>query len=186
LVAHFKASLRKIVANGDVEIPDDANDGDLMYLGDPHNLRDASNEDIRRLLRYALRAQYFLHGMPGSYTLRFSPIGSDKTFGFPFDKDWMRLNNAREVPNTRPGEPLPPVQLVSDPMLVASGLNRLDYDKVFTLRTPMEVVTPWTFGGKTAKKFIYPGHEKGGEPAPAGVQVKGPVEPQVKEEKEPE
>ncbi|KAK4040413.1 hypothetical protein C8A01DRAFT_46227 [Parachaetomium inaequale] len=186
LVAYFKASLRQIVANADVEIPDDANDGDLNYLGDPRNPRDASNEDIKCLLRYALQAQYFLHRMPGSYTLRFSAIGSDKTFGFPFDKNWMRLNNARQVPNTRPGEPLPLVQLVSDPMLVASGLDGLGYDKDFTLRTPMQVVTPWTFGGKEAETFIYPGYEKGWELAPAGVQVEGQVKPRVEAEKESE
>lgn len=67
--------------------------------------------------------------MLGSYTLRFAPIDSDQTFGFPFDKEWMQPVHAHEVPHTRDdkrGDPLPPVQLVIQPMLVVSGLDGLN------------------------------------------------------------
>ncbi|KAK3291030.1 uncharacterized protein B0H64DRAFT_446828 [Chaetomium fimeti] len=174
LVAHFKSYHRQFVVDGEHMFPDDPHAEDLDYIGVIDNDTDSYNYVIRRLLRSALRAQVFLHGMPGRYTLRFSPIGSYETSEFPFDEDWMRPANASEVPPTRrgeqPDEPLPPVQLVSQPMLVASGLDGLSFDREFSLVTHMEVITPWTFGGPEAKEFLRPGYEKGWELLPAEVR----------------
>jgi hypothetical protein len=129
-----------------------------------HQDTGTTTEIIRRLLRHALNAQFYLHGVRESYTLRFSPIGTDKTSDFPLDEEWMQAANALEVPPTRrnqPREPLPPVQLVTQPMLVSSGLDGLNFDRKFSLVNHMRVVTPWTFGGPDAEEFILPGFEKG-------------------------
>jgi hypothetical protein len=173
MVSHFKQFLRQLVAGGEGKFLDDAHDGELDHLGDPHNPIDRVNEAIKRLLRDALDAQYFLHGMHGSYTLRFTPIGSDETFGFPFDEDWMQLANAVEVPGIRPHQPdksLPPVQLVTEPMLVVSGLDGLNHGREFSLMTHMQVITPCTFGGPEAESHIRAGFEKGYELLPGEVQ----------------
>ncbi|KAK3294348.1 uncharacterized protein B0H64DRAFT_433529 [Chaetomium fimeti] len=167
LVPHYKKHLRLILQDGDDKIPDDAHDGDLRWRfgdiedtpgGPPHH-------QIRQLIEAALIAQYYVHGVyPGSHTLRFSPIGSDSIFGFPVDEEWMKLTYPVEIPYYRPGsEEMPPVQLVSDPMLVVSGVDGLSYDRKFTRHAPMRVVAPWTFGGKEAAPFVYPGFEKGWE-----------------------
>ncbi|KAH6844717.1 hypothetical protein B0I37DRAFT_167305 [Chaetomium sp. MPI-CAGE-AT-0009] len=173
LVAHFKSFHRQFVVNGEDQFPaEDPHARDLDYIGVNGKPSDGRNEAIRRLLRSALRAQVFLHGVRGGYALRFSPIGSYETFEFPFDENWMQPANAAEVPPTRnnqPREPLPPVQLVTQPMLVASGLDSLDFGRKPTLVTHMQVITPWTFGGPEAKEFIRPGFEKGWELLPAEV-----------------
>ncbi|KAH6856104.1 hypothetical protein B0I37DRAFT_301827 [Chaetomium sp. MPI-CAGE-AT-0009] len=166
LVAHYKRHLRLIVEDGENKIPDHAHDGDFEYYGDLNDPpRGVPNYQIRDLLSHARKLQYYLHGLdPGSYTIRFTPIDSDKMYGFPFDKDWMELNSPVEIPCSPPNsEELSPVQLVSDPMLVISGLDGLGYERDFTHHTSMQVVVPWTFGGEEAAPFLYPGYEKGWE-----------------------
>jgi hypothetical protein len=96
-----------------------------------------------------------------SYTIRFTPLRNNDLWGFPLDTEWMRLENPIEIPEKRPGEELPAVQLVSDPMLVVSGLDGISHDKEFTLWSPMVIVTPWTFGGDEGNKHTFPGFEKG-------------------------
>jgi hypothetical protein len=168
LVPHYKKYLRLIVQDGEKKIPDDIHDDDFKYdddLLDPPG--GAPNYPIRELLKTALQVQYHLHGLdPGSYTIRFTPIDSDKMSGFPFDKDWMKHNNPVEIPSHPPGGEEPQlVALVSDPMLVISGVNGLGYERDFTHHTSMQVVVPWTFGGEEAAPFVYAGCEKGWEDA---------------------
>ena len=166
LVPHYKKHLRLIVQDGEKKIPDDIHDGDFGYDGDfldpPGG---APNRLIRELLKTAWNLQYYLHGLdPGSYTIRFTPIDSDKISGFPFDKDWMERNNPVEIPSHPPGSEKPQlVALVSDPMLVISGLNGLGYEREFTHHTSMKVVVPWTFGGEEAAPFVYPEYGEGWE-----------------------
>ncbi|KAH6632293.1 hypothetical protein F5144DRAFT_489514 [Chaetomium tenue] len=169
LVPHYKKHLRLIIQDGGNKLPDDAHDGDLeMHYGDVYDSAGGPPHwAIREVAKAALVAQYYVHGTkPGSYTLRFSPIGCGNIFGFHFDEDWMKLSSPIELPSSRPdSEEFPNVQLVSDPMLVVSGLDGLSYDKEFTCCAPMVVVAPWTFGGEEAAPFIYPGFEKGWEEA---------------------
>ncbi|KAK4149243.1 hypothetical protein C8A00DRAFT_19041 [Chaetomidium leptoderma] len=158
LIPHYKRSVRLLLADGEAKIPDQWYD----YHFDPTGIT-SIDCGIKRLLENALNLQYFIHGMVGfgSYTLRFTPIGSDKLWGFPFDKDWMELNNVMELPDERPGEALPDVQLVSDPMMVVSGLDGQSYDRKFEVWTRMQVVTPWTFGGEEAEEHAFPEMKKG-------------------------
>jgi hypothetical protein len=160
LIPHFKDALRLIVADGITKIPSRAEDISWKYTpGDMDN--GGLDYTIKDVLKNALLVQSYIHGMFGAYTIRFSPVDSDRLWCFPFDAEWMLENNPCEIPNHRPGEPLPPVQLVSEPMLVVSGLDGLSYGKKFTLWTPMQVVTPWTFGGEEADRLTDPGFEKG-------------------------
>ncbi|EAQ87612.1 predicted protein [Chaetomium globosum CBS 148.51] len=165
LVAHYKEYLRLIVQDGEKKIPDDAHDGNFKYNGDIGDLPGgAPNYSIRNLLKTARDLEYYLHGLdPGSYTIRFTPTDSDKMFDFPFDKNWMELNDPVEIPSYPPGsKELPLVGLVSDPMLVISGLDGLGYERNFTHHTSMRVVAPWTFGGEEAAPCVDAGYEKGG------------------------
>lgn len=175
LVAHFKRSLSRLADRRD-KIPDVASDGSLCGPGDtPGDIPSAVDRfdvAIRGLLESACQAQYFIHGMNGGYTLRFTPVGeeSDKLFGFRFNPGWMDLNDPIEIPSKRPDERgYPPVQLVSQPMLAASGLKGAKNNTRYTLRTPMCVVTPWTFGGEKAQPYIFAGFEKGWELIPADL-----------------
>jgi hypothetical protein len=58
----------------------------------------------------------------------------------------MRLQNAVEMPL---------MQLVNDPMLVASGRHNLSYDQHSGLLAPITVVTPWTFGGEESRGHVW-------------------------------
>ncbi|KAK4042028.1 hypothetical protein C8A01DRAFT_33914 [Parachaetomium inaequale] len=156
MMAHFKQSLRHLLTNG-TQLPDQTADARWEDWGYTLNATDQRSRGLKRLLRDVLSVQYFIHGLEGSHAVRFTPLGTDKLWGFPFDKDWMRLQNAVEVPPSRPGdEALPPVQLVSDPMLVVSGRHDLGYDQHFGLLAPTTVVTPWTFGGEEAREHVWP------------------------------
>jgi hypothetical protein len=162
LVPHFKRSLRQLLADGEAALPDHPMDTDWDSCGDVRSLTDERHYLLKCLLGDACTVQYYIHGMFGSYTLRFSPFGSDQLWGFPFDKECMTENNAAEIPSIRPGEAgLPPVGLVSDPMLVVSGLDGQSYDKDFTVWSRMQVVTPWVYGGEKADIHRFPGFEKG-------------------------
>lgn len=98
-----------------------------------------------------------------SCSLRFTPIGSDSPWGFPVDKESMYEFDPPEIPRALPGEPLPLVQLVSDPMLVISGMNGWGYETDIEPwpKSRLVVVAPWTFGGEEAEKHTFPGFEKG-------------------------
>ncbi|EAQ88769.1 predicted protein [Chaetomium globosum CBS 148.51] len=172
LVAHFKRSIGRLTILRD-KTPDDASDGDHCDAGDASSAVDHFDAAIEGLLKSACHAQYFIHGMDWGYTLRFTPIGphAGKMFDFPYNPGWMELNNPVEVPSKHPNEvDHPPVQLVSQPMLVASGLKGAKHNTTFTLRTSMCVVTPWTFGGKEARPYVYYGFEKGWELVPFDVR----------------
>jgi hypothetical protein len=156
LIPHYKASIRLLLADGaKSKIPDRAHD--------TFDCNDGIDIGIKQLLESALHLQDFLHGMRGlgTYTLRFTPVGSTKRWGFAFDRAWMELDDVLEIPDERPGEALPDVQLVSDPMLVVSGADGHSYEREFTLWARMRVVAPWTFGGEEAEKHAFPGFEKG-------------------------
>ncbi|KAK4234782.1 hypothetical protein C8A03DRAFT_46961 [Achaetomium macrosporum] len=168
LVPHFKRSLRQLLADGETKLPDHPKDTKnwrpLIELEWAGTMIDWLHINIRSFLREARDVQYYIHGMIGTYALRFSPIGSDKLWGFPFDEKCMQDFSPPDIPRIRPGEALlPPVKLVSDPMLVVSGTNGRGIEADFTVRTRMQVVAPWTYGGEEADRHRFPGLEKGWE-----------------------
>jgi hypothetical protein len=131
--------------------------------------------DLKSVVGHTPRLQWMLRGLQlGSYDVRFTPLDSDKLWGFDLDDESMELWNASEVPDavTR-GESPTHVSLVSDPMLVVSGLDGLSYEKKFTVLVPMVVVTPWTFGADKAEEDVIPRPELGSEECDKGAM---PVE----------
>ncbi|KAH6627433.1 hypothetical protein F5144DRAFT_575827 [Chaetomium tenue] len=192
LVAHFKRSISRLTIRRD-KMPDGASDGDPCGAGDVSSAVDHFDVAIRNLLKSACHAQYFIHGMNGGYTLRFTPIGphAGKMFDFPYNPVWMELNNPCEVPSKHPDERFHrPVQLVNQPMLVANGLKGVTQNTQFTLQTKMCVVTPWTFGGEEAREYVYPGFEKGWELIPFDVREENErkylEEQRMKEQQKPQ
>jgi hypothetical protein len=88
LIPHYKASIRLLLADGaKSKIPDRAHD--------TFDCNDGIDIGIKQLLESALHLQDFLHGMRGlgTYTLRFTPVGSTKRWGFAFDRAWMELDD---------------------------------------------------------------------------------------------
>ena len=162
LVPHFKTSLRLLLVEGQAKIPDYPTDGDWNLGHDSHDPFKALSSSIKWVVRHSLTLQEYQQSMTLSCRLRFTPIGSDKHWGFPVDGEWMRDLGPPHIPETRPGEPMPLVQLVSDPMLVMSGQGGWNYEKDFELwpKARMVVVTPWTFGGEEAEEHFVDGYDK--------------------------
>ena len=162
LVSHFKASLRLLLVEGQAQIPDYPFDGDWDHRHKWNNRLGTISDSIKSILRGALTLQESQKSMILDCRVRFTPIGSDKHWGFPLDDEWMRGFSPFQIPETRPEEPMPLVQLVSAPMLVLSGKGGWNYEKNFELwpRAHMEVVAPWTFGGEEAKKHFVEGYDK--------------------------
>jgi len=163
LVPHFRTSLKSLVADGKTRIPDIPSDKHWPHADDVDDSSHELNDNMLSILTHTMTLQRYQHGMTGSCRLRFTPIGSDSLWGFPVDEESMRDFDPPEIPRTRPGEPLPLVQLVSDPLLVISGVDGWSYETDIKpwSKTRMVVVAPWTFGGEEAEKHTYPGFEKG-------------------------
>jgi hypothetical protein len=156
LLPHYKKSLRLLVAGGNDKIPDSQGKLDLDWA----NTHDDFERDIKYLLTMALNLQRYVHGMHGlgSWSVRFTPIGSDKLWGFPFELSSMRREDYPHIPGV-PAANMPPdggqpgdVQLVCEPMLVISGEDGCSYHKVSTVWTRMSVIDGFTFGGDEAEQ----------------------------------
>ncbi|KAK4234262.1 hypothetical protein C8A03DRAFT_37971 [Achaetomium macrosporum] len=179
LIPHFKKSLRLLVDDGLTKIPDRDHDVNWdFFCGEDSDDEDNDFCDqIKRTLHFALQLQWFLHGFLASFTLRFSPIGSNSLWGFPVDRDWMTKTGPTEiscVPSDATDQPVRLVQLVSDPMLVTSGRDYKGYEEHFSLwpKSHMRVVAPWCYGGEVAPwcysdrnrgKHVWPISEKDGQ-----------------------
>jgi hypothetical protein len=175
LVAHFRESLRQLLSDSQIKLKHLDTDSDLDASGDVTVRINYIQYILKCLVRKAPRLQWILHGLEfGSYDVRFTPIDSDNLWGFDLDEEWMESENASEVPDaaTDDGSPTP-VNLVSDPMLVVSGLDGLSYEKKFTVLVPMVVVTSWTFGGDKAEEDVIPRPDLGSEECDKGAM---PVE----------
>lgn len=159
LVAHFRASLRQLLsADGQTKLKDLNTDSNFDASGDVTDRIDHIQYVLKGIVRDAVRLQWHLHGLQfGSYNVRFTPIDHGSLWGFDFDEGSMELGTAVDAPGVTPGEALTPVKLVSDPMLVVSGLDGLSYDKNFTVLIRMFA---WTLAG-----------DKGGE---HGIHNTGP------------
>ncbi|KAH6851204.1 hypothetical protein B0I37DRAFT_445112 [Chaetomium sp. MPI-CAGE-AT-0009] len=186
LMAHCKKSLRQLFVNGETQLPDLAHDGDWRAKGP-----DYISSSLRQMLEDALRVQYCIHGLEGTYTLRFTPIGSDsdRPWGFPFDDGQMQLFNPPELKDPKDVR-LSPVQLVCAPMLALNKRYDEGFGKVLIQEVPMDVVTSSVYVGDEAKEHTWPNCREDVEErrakrrrveADAGRETGQPTEEQVEE-----
>ncbi|KAK3297942.1 uncharacterized protein B0H64DRAFT_458567 [Chaetomium fimeti] len=152
LMAHCKKSLRQLLVDGETQLPDLAHDADWRARGDGHDAIDKMSFALKRVFESALKVQYCIHGLEGTYSLRFTPIDSDsdQPWGFPFEDGPMRLFNPPELNPLKDDGGLPSVQLVCVPMLTVNKRYDEGFGKVFTQKAPMSVVTPRVFAGEEA------------------------------------
>jgi hypothetical protein len=158
LVAHFRESLRRLLSDGQTKLEHLDTDSDLNDPGYQGAMINRIQYVLKCVVRDALSLQRALRGLEfGSYNVRFTPIDIDNLWGFDLDEESMQLENASEVPDAATdGESPTLVSIVTDPMLVVSGLDGLSYEKKFTVLVSMVVVTPWTFGGDKAEEDVIP------------------------------
>jgi hypothetical protein len=156
LMAHCKKSLRQLLVNGEAKLPDLAHDADWKAKGDGYNATDNISDGLKMMLKTALQVQYCFHGLEATYTLRFTPIGSDQLWGFSFDDEQMESYNPPELRRSRDGRRLPPVQLVCAPMLAVQERYDQGVGKVLIRKAPMTVVTPYVFAGNEAERYTWP------------------------------
>ncbi|KAK4239130.1 hypothetical protein C8A03DRAFT_32811 [Achaetomium macrosporum] len=134
---------------------------DTLFTGRTDNPVKCSCEAWEHLRALRLELDCYLYGMMGEYQFMLRPLGTDQAYGFPVDEEWMTLDGTGVIPYSRPGQEIPPVQLVSDPMLVCRGLDRFSFREDFVLWHPMSrmrVVAPWTFGGQEAESVGLTGY----------------------------
>ncbi len=153
LVAHFKASLRQLLIDGAAAIPDREDDA-VWDVVDPDRGVDI-HFNIKALLKAALGARHFLHGMAAVWSVRFSPGGADgdkeahkhkQPWGFAFDEKCMTQTSPSWLPFDQPGcETPPPVGLVIEPMLAKTGFDKIKKIEGVHVWSKMKVLMPWTF-----------------------------------------
>jgi len=168
LIPHFKASLRQLLVDGAAAIPDRASDDTWEPSDADRDADNAIGDLIKWVLDTALAMRHWLHGMPAVWSFRFSPPGHgdmhEEPWGFALDDKCMEEVNLVCVPRQRPGTEedeekaaLPPVRLVTQPMLVKTGFDRIRNLKEPHVWTRMKVLMPWTFDIRDALPSR-PGH----------------------------